>query len=183
MSAKTRAQSVFNGIIEETNIGLDILSRLTIGTKSFYLGCNPFIEFYGESPIGTKLPRYMMYLDSTGFLWIRAISADELRDILIFSAYVGANASEDICSFGGHLSPSALDIDVGSPWTGTLTRFRDIGADRYLFSGIIAALPAASVTYRGIIVRVQGGGGVADKLYCCMKAAAGTYSWVQVASG
>ena len=43
--------------------------------------------------------------------------------------------------------------------------------------------PAASATHRGKYRLVHGGAGVADLLYCCMKSAADTYSWVQVASG
>jgi len=45
------------------------------------------------------------------------------------------------------------------------------------------SLPAASVTYRGAVVYQEGGGGVADRLVQCMKSAADTYSWVDVATG
>ena len=43
--------------------------------------------------------------------------------------------------------------------------------------------PAASATHRGKYRLVHGGAGVADLLYCCMKSAADTYSWVQIATG
>jgi hypothetical protein len=46
-----------------------------------------------------------------------------------------------------------------------------------------AALPAASASYRGVIAMVQGGNGVTDALYQCMKSAANTYSWVLIATG
>jgi hypothetical protein len=45
------------------------------------------------------------------------------------------------------------------------------------------ALPTASATYRGISAYQEGGGGVADTLVCCMKDAAGAYSWKVVATG
>jgi hypothetical protein len=45
------------------------------------------------------------------------------------------------------------------------------------------ALPAASATYRGKLIRVEGGEGVADKTYQCMKAADESYSWKEVVSG
>jgi hypothetical protein len=46
-----------------------------------------------------------------------------------------------------------------------------------------AALPAASASYRGVIAMVQGGNGVTDALYQCMKSAANTYSWVLIVTG
>jgi len=45
------------------------------------------------------------------------------------------------------------------------------------------SLPTPSSYYRGKMIRVEGGAGVADKLYCCMKKADDTYAWVQIASG
>lgn len=44
-------------------------------------------------------------------------------------------------------------------------------------------LPTPSAAYRGKMIRVEGGAGVADSLYMCMKSAADTYSWVLIASG
>lgn len=57
--------------------------------------------------------------------------------------------------------------------------------DKSFFVGKDAdgSLPTASESYRGKILRVEGGAGVADKLYMCMKKADDTYAWVQVASG
>ena len=45
------------------------------------------------------------------------------------------------------------------------------------------ALPAAGATYRGVIWIVEGGGGVRDKAYICLKSDGGVYSWVEVANG
>jgi hypothetical protein len=44
-------------------------------------------------------------------------------------------------------------------------------------------LPTASADYRGKMIRVEGGAGVADTLYVCMKKADDTYAWIPVASG
>ena len=44
-------------------------------------------------------------------------------------------------------------------------------------------LPTPDASYRGKMIRVEGGAGVADKLYMCMKSAADTYSWVLVVQG
>jgi len=75
-------------------------------------------------------------------------------------------------NYGGYVDiPRCGDVD-----------FRD---DKFLKIGKDSdgALPTASSTYRGKMIRVEGGAGVADKLYCCMKSASDVYSWVQVASG
>jgi len=46
-----------------------------------------------------------------------------------------------------------------------------------------SSLPSASASYRGVIAIVQGGSGVSDALYQCMKSASNNYSWVLIASG
>ncbi|MEM5810231.1 MAG: hypothetical protein QW156_05065 [Candidatus Aenigmatarchaeota archaeon] len=43
--------------------------------------------------------------------------------------------------------------------------------------------PPASATYRNALWVENGGAGVADKLYVCLKSATDTYSWVLVATG
>lgn len=65
----------------------------------------------------------------------------------------------------------------------------DIDGKWVVFDGVqrigtpSSALPAASATYRGVNAYQQGGGGVADTVVCCMKDAAGAYSWKVVATG
>jgi parallel beta-helix repeat protein len=49
--------------------------------------------------------------------------------------------------------------------------------------GVVAALPAAGASFRNKKVVLQGGSGVADEAYVCLKKADGSYAWVQVASG
>ena len=44
-------------------------------------------------------------------------------------------------------------------------------------------LPTAGSSYRGKMIRIEGGAGESDKLYVCMKSVSDAYSWVQVASG
>jgi len=62
-------------------------------------------------------------------------------------------------------------------------KWRNLFLSQYLLSGKVASLPTADSSYRGKMIRVEGGAGVADKLYCCMKKADNSYEWVQVASG
>jgi hypothetical protein len=47
----------------------------------------------------------------------------------------------------------------------------------YLRPAAVSALPTASATYRGQMLRVQGGNGVADVLYICTKDASDVYAW------
>jgi hypothetical protein len=65
---------------------------------------------------------------------------------------------------GGSLVEVALDI----------SQARD---PKFVLPGKVAALPAASSTYRGQILRVEGGAGVADALKICEKNAADAYAW------
>jgi len=44
-------------------------------------------------------------------------------------------------------------------------------------------LPTPSADYRGKMIMIEGGSGVADKLYICLKSSLDTYSWVVIASG
>lgn len=57
--------------------------------------------------------------------------------------------------------------------------FRDLGrgGDKWLRMADGGALPTASASYRGQIRMVQGGSGVADALYVCVKNAANAYVW------
>ena len=45
------------------------------------------------------------------------------------------------------------------------------------------ALPAASAAYRVIIWYVEGGAGVRDRTYICMKGDDDNYGWVEIANG
>lgn len=47
----------------------------------------------------------------------------------------------------------------------------------------VPVLPTAAAYYRRRMAVVEGGVGVADTLYVCLKAAGGTYSWRAIISG
>lgn len=57
----------------------------------------------------------------------------------------------------------------------------DISMSTPTFRG--TTLPGASLTYRGQIRLVVGGGGSRDRLYMCMKSDGDTYSWVEIING
>jgi len=44
------------------------------------------------------------------------------------------------------------------------------------------SLPGAAAAFRGFVYRVEGGAGVADKIYFCAKNSADGYEWVQIAT-
>jgi len=170
----------------------DMLAKLRIGAKTpsdfpeaLGLPSNyayPFIDFYGEMPIGNKLARFIIFSDA-GNLYFRALASDELvsKDILVFS---WINGVDDLFALGGHLASAIQPFDIGIKEN----PFRDIIHTGFHFIGStlargLGSLPDPSVDYRGAMIRVEGGSGVADKLYCCMKKADNTYAWIQVASG
>jgi len=57
------------------------------------------------------------------------------------------------------------------------------GGQQMIVVGNSASLPTASVYYRNMIAVVDGGTGVTDTFYMCMKSAANAYSWVAVKTG
>lgn len=57
------------------------------------------------------------------------------------------------------------------------------GEDLYLKAGYVTSLPTADASYRGKKIRVEGGAGVRDRTYECMKSDSDTYSWVEIANG
>ena len=70
------------------------------------------------------------------------------------------------------------------PWTtGTVKIGRATNSFLALCLGQTASLPTAESGLRGEVRVVKGGSDVADKVYACLRSAAGLYSWVQVASG
>jgi len=45
------------------------------------------------------------------------------------------------------------------------------------------AKPTAAVAYRNALLVQQGGAGIADLVFMCLKSSADAYSWVQLATG
>ncbi len=124
---------------------------------------------------------------ATGDAPIWRIIQEGTNDFLIFEYFNGASwstkffwdAATGSFNAGGHVRPSLSAVsDLGT----AAKLFQDGWFSRYLRIGSVS-LPAASATHRGKMVRVAGAAGVADLLYCCMKSAADTYSWVQIAIG
>jgi len=105
--------------------------------------------------------------------WGTYFGNDGPNGLLYFSSYQGGGNYINHCTMGdeGFSILRAGNIDFLDD------KFLKIGKDSD------GALPAASSTYRGKMIRVEGGAGVADKLYVCMKSASDAYSWAQVASG
>lgn len=82
----------------------------------------------------------------------------------------GGNLFQGLDSSNGY----AISSQIDSHGAGYLASSLQLGS---------AALPTAAAGLAGTLRFVSGTAGNADKLYCCLKAAAGTYSWVQVATG
>ncbi|HEU5013944.1 MAG TPA: glycosyl hydrolase family 28-related protein [Roseiflexaceae bacterium] len=74
----------------------------------------------------------------------------------------------------GVASPRMV-LPLGVVVTAGTSRF-----DSYIKLGNVAALPTASSVLRGQVIRVEGGAGVADKLYICEKNASDAYAWRQL---
>lgn len=74
-----------------------------------------------------------------------------------------------------------LDDGVQAP-RNTFTPVGGLGVrlNTGLAAGTVTSLPAASSTYRGMFLRVEGAAGVADALYICEKNAADAYVWRQI---
>ncbi len=73
----------------------------------------------------------------------------------------------DIRDFEGFMRALDRDQFAGPPLRGGIPRVM-----------VRSALPVASVETRGRFCVILGGAGVADTVYCCLKSAANTYSWV-----
>lgn len=91
---------------------------------------------------------------------------------LDFAVFFGADADVNL-----YRDPSSEALKTDDDF-----KFAD---DKSVFVGKDAdgSLPTANSVLRGKLLRVEGGEGAADKVYCCMKKADDTYTWVQVASG
>lgn len=80
----------------------------------------------------------------------------------VFDFYDGSNPKVKVAQF---------DYD------GTIVAWR---FEKYMQVGKVSALPTASADYRGMMIRVEGGAGVADAVYICVKNAADAYEWHQI---
>lgn len=159
-----------------------------------YLGAN-FDTIVGvldeNNGLGGGLPSpffQMGQIDAANNLTVWRILIDSSQDRMDFQSYDYGTSSfqtrfrwyQGRFTAHGNVVPNAsATYDFGS----SLLAWRDLWLTQYLRVGKVSSLPTASSTHRGKLIRVEGGSGVADTLYICMKSAADTYSWVQVASG
>jgi len=184
-NSKAWLHSIFQG----RDLGFDMLGKLMIGGKlpiddPLLAGLPaPFLKFYNEAPIGTPYSTFYIY-SGLGQLYIVGDSVDHQlqKYFMVF------DMNTNFLAVDAHLIPNAEGVyDLGDPFGEHVGygnfNWRDLKLTRYAFTGKIDFLPEASETYRGVMVRVQGGADVADKLYCCMKKADDTYAWIQIASG
>ena len=107
-----------------------------------------------------------------------------------------SNPNRETWAFGGTSSTvferwAVKATASESEGTGSYPRIIDQvngGAHYVMFDGYSrptqsSALPTAIAELRGCTYIVQGGAGVADAAYICLKGAADTYSWVSIATG
>ncbi len=76
---------------------------------------------------------------------------------------------------GRELAMNALKIGVLKPDISGYAGYID--ADGSIVAATVGTLPTASVANRGKILRVEGGTGVADRIYICRKNASNAYEW------
>jgi hypothetical protein len=62
-------------------------------------------------------------------------------------------------------------------------KWRDLFLSRYHYTGNVSSLPTPDSSYRGALVRVEGGSGVADQVCICVKKADDSYGWFDLISG
>jgi len=150
--------------------GINNYFRASTG-KVFYTGGDPPLVLATQDGTNAKwildrcgeihmLANERIYWDSYPGGYKDYIDYDYINDLFRF--YIGLNLIFSLDS-AGIVMPDDKFIKVGKDSDGIL--------------------PTADSSYRGKMIRVEGGAGVADKLYMCMKSAADTYSWVQIASG
>jgi hypothetical protein len=114
-----------------------------------------------------------------GEMWFRGLRNNNTIYFKLFNSSL-ANLRDVLQAQAGGLVPDGeprLHINYAGNIIIQPDNFLQIGKDSD------GALPTADASYRGKMIRVEGGAGVPDKLYMCMKSAADTYSWVQVAMG
>ena len=117
---------------------------------------------------GVLMPVGNMYMQNQGRL-----ATDWSTASYFLSQYIGGGVFTDIAEVHNEM----IDISRAGNITFLDDKFLKIGKDSD------GTLPTPDASYRGKMIRVEGGAGVADKLYMCMKSAADTYSWVQIATG
>ncbi|MFK4468483.1 BppU family phage baseplate upper protein [Bacillus sp. RC252] len=147
---------------------LDGASKVSSGKHGIYVGSNVNVVRISNNIIvdtsATPTTRYGIYL------------ASGATNCYVLMNYINNMVTGRVQNLGTSNFITELDNN------GNLVT-PNIFINGYLQLGKVASLPAASSIYRGYKVRVEGGSGVADKEYICMKTAADTYIWVQATTG
>lgn len=114
-----------------------------------------------------------------GQIWFRGLRNNNAIEWMLYDAGLSNLREVMVAKAGGFQTDGEpkIDINYGGNISIRPDNFLQIGKDSD------GTLPTADASYRGKMIRVEGGAGVADKLYMCMKSASDTYSWVQIASG
>ncbi|MCE5286214.1 MAG: glycoside hydrolase family 55 protein [Pelosinus sp.] len=112
--------------------------------------------------------------------------------IISWSAYTGSTGHETIGSIVSYVKHCRNNIALSSRDMiyaennfsiindFTLTEYITQYQGQTLVPEKISALPIADATQRGRLFRVEGGNGVGDGLYICLKNSMDTYSWKQI---
>ena len=95
----------------------------------------------------------------------------------------GSATAAPATDYIGTSRPQGVGYDIGAYEYKTVSTSPTTVAINAITVSSPNLLPTASASYRGVIAIVQGGNGVTDALYQCMKSAANTYSWVIIATG
>ena len=122
-------------------------------------------------------------MDSAKASW-KSLYLGYLRPALGISAYGNPMDFDTREEDGAYVRFRARDTGVGLV---EVARLQGAAEPHILLAhpkiGSVASLPTASADFRGFTYRVEGGAGITDYLYCCMKSAADTYNWIQIATG
>ncbi len=98
---------------------------------------------------------------------------------------IGTDSPSGRLHVKGAANEKQLIVQANSTQTSNLLEVQDSAGNAlttidgvgYLKPLNVASLPTASASYRGKVVRVEGGTGVSDKLYVCEKTSADGYAW------
>jgi len=152
-------------------------------SASFYALSDRF-RWTSESSVPLQLDSRKTLGNAYVFSWYN-YSTDSFENWVVFYHHTTKTLCRLDVLYGSitvnqHIRPqvSGTQSDLGASGY----KWRDLFLARYAYLGNVSSLPTASSTYRGVLVQVQGGAGVADKLCVCVKKADDTYGWFDLIS-
>jgi len=152
---------------------------LNLGGNRLNLGPGlPYIDQWGGSAWWVRI----LHADGTrmGYLYVHLIRAVEWQSPgrLILDTLESRAAYAEIWFRMPNVGPGYIPVKCNwNTFSLQSDTFLKIGVDS---DGV---LPTPSADYRGKMIMTEGGTGVRDKLYICLKSDADTYSWVLIADG